>query len=100
MITEDPSTEDLLSLCKFLESLAYYVGNQFNTRCLIKWRKDVPFQIKYGVMEEQHIKLYGILDMEDLACRELLIPEEEDDITYEDGIIVNCKQLDNLFAEL
>nr|AHC72222.1 cell cycle link protein [Faba bean necrotic stunt virus] len=100
LISEDPSTEDVLSLCKFLDSLAYYVGNQFNTRCLVKWKKDVPFQVKYAVMEEQHIKLYGVLDMEDLSCGELLIPEEEDDITYEDGMIVNCSELDKLFTEL
>nr|AHC72212.1 cell cycle link protein [Faba bean necrotic stunt virus] len=100
LISEDPSTEDLLSLCKFLDSLANYVGNQFNTRCLVKWRKDVPFQVKYGVMEEQHMKLYGPIDMDDLSCTELLVPEEEDDVTYEDGMIVNCNQLDKLFAEL
>ncbi|AHC72179.1 cell cycle link protein [Black medic leaf roll virus] len=101
LITEDPSYDDLVALSKFLDSLTNYVGNKFNTRCLIKWKKDVPAKIKYGVMEEQHLQLYGPLDMEDLLCGELLLPEEdEDDITYEDGMIVHCSQLDRLFIEL
>nr|AHC72239.1 cell cycle link protein (Clink) [Faba bean necrotic yellows virus] len=100
LLKSDPSPSELYSLSKFLDSLAVYVGKQFNTRCLIKWKKDVPANIKFQVMEEQHLRLYGFVDMDDMLCRELLPPEEDDDITYEDGMIVNCSELDKLFEAL
>nr|AVG18917.1 cell cycle link protein [Milk vetch dwarf virus]CUR70734.1 cell cycle link (CLINK) protein [Milk vetch dwarf virus]CUR70735.1 cell cycle link (CLINK) protein [Milk vetch dwarf virus] len=100
LLIEDPSPAELSSLSKFLNALSDYVGNQFNTRCLIKWKKDVPSKVKFGYMEEQHLKLYGSMDMDDLACGELLLPDEEDDLTYEDGVIVRCSELDQLFKSL
>nr|BBD33853.1 Clink protein [Milk vetch dwarf virus] len=100
LLIEDPSPAELNSLSKFLTALSDYVGNQFNTRCLIRWKKDVPSKVKFGFMDEQHHKLYGSMDMDDLSCGELFIPDEEDDLTYEDGVIVRCSQLDQLFKSL
>ncbi|AQX56702.1 Clink 19.7 kDa [Milk vetch dwarf virus] len=100
LLIEDPSPAELSSLSKFLNALSDYVGDQFNTRCLIRWKKNVPSKVKFGFMEEQHQKLYGSMDMDDLSCGELLIPDEEDDLTYEDGVIVRSCQLDQLFKSL
>nr|QED45325.1 Clink [Milk vetch dwarf virus]QED45327.1 Clink [Milk vetch dwarf virus]QED45329.1 Clink [Milk vetch dwarf virus] len=99
-LKEEASPADISSLSKFLNSLSDYMGNQFNTRCLIRWKKDVPWKIKYGVMEEQHIQLYGSIYIDDLCCLELFPPEEEDDVTYEDGKIVICSQLYELYDSL
>ena len=100
LLIEDPSPAELNSLSKFLIALSDYVGNQFNTRCLIRWKKEVPSKVKVGFMDEQHYKLYGSMDMDDLSCGELFIPDEEHDLTYEDGVIVKCSQLDELYKSL
>ncbi|ATY70079.1 cell cycle link protein [Cow vetch latent virus] len=100
LLKDDITDEELLHLSKFLDSLVQYVTDYIGSRCLIRWKKDVSPRVKYSVMEEQHIQLYGFRDMEDLSCEELLLPEVEEDITYEDGMIVNCGQLDALFRDL
>ncbi|AHC72283.1 cell cycle link protein [Pea yellow stunt virus] len=94
------SSSEISELCDFLIPLAQYCSDRCGTRCLLRWKKDVPVNVKYFVMEEQHFQLYGPLDMDGLSCFEILLPEVDDDVTYEDGKIVNCKELDLLFTEL
>ncbi|QGV56709.1 cell cycle link protein [Milk vetch chlorotic dwarf virus] len=101
MLQKDSIDDDsIMEFSRFLEGFSNYVGKLHNTRCLVRWKKNVPVSVKFKVMEEQHIQLYGAVDMEDYSVEELLLPEVEDDVTYEDGRIVNCNQLDRLFRDL
>ncbi|CCF74116.1 cell-cycle-link protein [Faba bean yellow leaf virus] len=104
LLNEDPSSVNLRKLSNYLDLLADYVGNQFNRRCLIRWKKDVPCRVKYGVIEEEHMKLSAYLHLVDFDYGELfpsLLPlEEDDDVSYVDGTIVRCSLLDFVHSQL
>nr|ARI50287.1 cell cycle link protein [Sophora yellow stunt virus]WGT79596.1 cell cycle link protein [Sophora yellow stunt virus] len=99
-LKEDLSEDEVIHFERFLQSLTRHYGDIYNKRCLIKWKSEISSQVKYKVMEEQHWQLYGYSDMDNLLCGELLFPEDAEDVTYEDGAIVNSKELDTLFKEL
>nr|QKX94964.1 clink protein [Pea necrotic yellow dwarf virus] len=94
------TSDEISILFNFLGHLVDYFTRLSGTRCLIRWKDEVPVKIKFGVMDQQHYELYGPSDMDDLSCRELFIPEVEDDITYEVGMIVNVSELEVIFKDL
>nr|QGV56698.1 cell cycle link protein [Milk vetch chlorotic dwarf virus] len=91
---------EVLDLSRFLQGFAEYVEEQLKVKCLIRWKKDVPVSIKCKVMEEQHLQKFAEAGVDDLSCEELLYPDVDDDVTYKDGAVVNCNQLDDLLLDL
>nr|QIH29484.1 cell cycle link protein [Parsley severe stunt associated virus] len=94
--------ELVVGLSEFLTGLCSYVGEQQGKKCYTRWSKDVNMNIKLPVIEEQHLKFFGYEGHDILSCGELLFMEEDEDedIVYEEGYLLDCRRLEDLLSDL
>ncbi|QBO55983.1 clink [Parsley severe stunt associated virus] len=96
------SHELAVGLSEYLTGLSSYVGEHLGMKCYVKWSKAVNVNIKFPVIEEQHLKFFGYQGHDILSCCELFVmeDEEDEDIVYEEGYLLDCKRLEDILSDL